>query len=145
MRRSTRTIRVLLLAALLAAFGACTGGDAEGETTDPDTQEAVSDEERIFDDPAAFEGREVRMIATVDEVVHAKLFLIAADDPNGDRYLVIHDPGADLEEGEEVEITGTVEEIDVFDLEEDLDVDLEMPTLEPYEGDYAIVAEDVEA
>lgn len=139
-----RISRALVLALLpLIAFSAC---NDDPEVPDEVAQVDVDADDRdpFGGDPAAFEGERVVLTAAVDEVVHPEVFLIQGDDPNGDRYLVIHDGSVEVTEGESVEIDGEVEDIDISDLEEDLDVNLDMPTFEPYEGDYGIVAEEME-
>lgn len=50
---------------------------------------------------------------------------------------------ADVEEGQYVEVTGVVEELDVADLEEKYSVDLEDELYEDYVGDYVLVAQEV--
>lgn len=40
--------------------------------------------------------------------------------------------------------SGRVENLDMFELEEELGAELEMPTFEPYEGDYGIMADKVQ-
>lgn len=50
---------------------------------------------------------------------------------------------ADVEEGQYVEVTGVIQELDLAELEEQYGVDLEDPVYEGYVGDYVLVAQDV--
>lgn len=141
--RWPRIARLLTLALLpLIAFSAC----SEDRVPDEVAPVEVDGEDRgLFGgDPAEFEGQQVILTAAVDEVVHPEVFLTEADGPNGDRYLVIHDGSIQVSDRDQVEITGRVEDLDIFELEEKLDTNLDMPTFEPYEGDYGIVAEEME-
>ncbi len=98
----------------------------------------------FFDDPAAFEGETLTLELKVHDVVDDTLFEIAADDPNGDRYLVIHDGNVALAQDDRVEVTARVDTVNVQELEEEVGADLEVPTFERYEGDYALFAENVD-
>lgn len=140
-----RTTIICVSAAIaLMLTGACSDGE---DIADPGTgalADESSDRDILRDDPAAFEGEQVAISAIIDEVVHPNAFFIQADDPNGDRYLVMHQKSAKLDEGDRVQITGRVEALDVFELEEELDVDLDMPTFERYQGDYGIIATNID-
>lgn len=140
-----RRAAAVATSALLLAAGACTDGDVVRGA--PDARIAADDESTEIDplanDPAAVESERVTITARVDDLVHPNAFRIDAADPNGDRYLVLHDGATEPIRGDRVRISGRVENLDMFELEEELGADLEMPTFELYEGDYGIVAEKV--
>lgn len=142
------TYRRWIVCIVAAAAVILTGACSEKQDVADEATEAPADESSGLhspgEDPAGFEGDPVTISAVVDEVVHPNAFFIKADDPNGDRYLIMHQEGVELAADDPVEITGRVEALDMFELEEELNVDLDMPTFERYEGDYGIIATNIE-
>lgn len=154
-----RTFCVSLVAALSLSGAAC--ADTEPEPTaeqeledseileDPEVVETadgdgVDETAAFFDDPASVVGEEVTVGAEVAEVVDPNGFRIQARDPSGERFLVVHDGTASLAQGDMVEVTGTVMEFNMSQVENEMGLDLEKDRYEVYEGEYGITADTIE-
>lgn len=137
-----RRIAQVCLAAVVAVAPAC--AEDRFPEGDPDVFEAQDrDRSVFFDDPAAMEGETLTLEVEVESVLDPRVFTIVADDPSGDHYLVIHDGGQEVSAGERVEVTAVVEEVDVPELEDEIGSQIDIPTFEIYEGDYALYADEV--
>ncbi len=135
------TLFVLLVGSLSTACADETiATDTGGETAGVEG-EIVDETEKFFEDPAALVGEEITVTVIVDEVVDPNAFRIAQRDPGGERFLVIHDGEVSPPEHSVVEVTGTVSEFNMAQVENDLGIDLDEETFELYEGEYGIVAD----
>lgn len=101
---------------------------------------------QFFDDQQTYEGQEVTLTAEIEEVVSPEALEIS--DPNDvelDPLLVLHSlDQPDLEEGQVVEVIGTVQaSFDQATVEGDLGVDLEDELFADYAGEPYVEATQV--
>jgi hypothetical protein len=144
----TAPVGALLLAGFVAGCG-------EDETTasDPGTDGATAEEaaetlsyEDVSDDLATRAGEELTVSATVDEVITQGVFAVTGPGSDPESIVVVDaDPGAALEPGTEVVVTGTAhEELDDLEVEEILEVQLEDELLNDWEDEAYLEADRVE-
>lgn len=116
--------------------------DADAGTGDDAT---VMDATEILEDPSAFAGQDVTFEGQVDEVLEAGLFTVASSDASQDPLLVATE-GAEVQEGQDVTIEGTLNEsFSVQEVEEFLGgLDLDDPQFERFANEPFVEAETVE-
>ena len=126
---------LLLLALLL--LGAC-------RSEEPNVGVTIED---LDDDPSAYVGETVTISGEVETTYGLTSFTIG-DDNIGSEVLIVVPPGAEIaggaaaEEEAVVQVTGTVREYVVTDIESDLSIDLEPEVEIEYEGSRpAVIAE----
>lgn len=152
---SQKLMGLAVAGAVAVSLGAC--ADTEPEPTeeaaledseileDPEAVETPAEENlddtmTFFNDPAALVGEEVTVNAVVADVVDPRGFRMKARDPSGERFLVIHDDDVQLQNGDMVEVTGTVMEFNMSVVENEMGLDLPKKKYELYEGEYGIKA-----
>lgn len=165
-RHTTRTAAVALLAIAGLGLGGCgqeeTGPEVEDieegeilessppaeadETVAPVAPYRGAYNQEFYDDQEIYEGQEVTLSAEVEGIVSPNALVIS--DPNNvdlEPLLVVHDLDApDLEEGQVVEVVGTVQtSFDPVTAEENLGVDLEDEMFTDYEGEPYLQASEV--
>ena len=165
-QHTTRKAAVSLLAAAGLALTGC-GADepdpgtevediVEGEVLPSDTPAAPEGtgtrlpfygpyDRQFAEQQAVHEGQEVTLTAEVESVISGNAFAIGdPDDITLDPLLVVHDVDVpDLEEGQALEVVGTVmKDFDVVTAEEELGVDLEDALFEDRQGDAWLHATD---
>jgi hypothetical protein len=114
--------------------------DAVGGAVDGDN--AVGGDEELFEDPEPFLGERVTVSAEVAEVVSPAALRIAGEGfPESEPVLVVGAPNGvpNVDDDDIAEVTGTVREFAVADVEQELDIDLFVD----YEDDHVIVASSV--
>jgi hypothetical protein len=165
MNRMRRAAGILALTALLAACAAPgTGGGAttsgSGANVVPSTNPSMSaaasagaeagamtrvDIGALSDDPSAFSGEQVKVLARVDQVlVDGVAFLTSPSASEEDQIAVLVRPDAQIDkeivEGSVVWVEGTV--VGLTDQElADAGVDLSLDELGDFDGEFAIVAD----
>jgi hypothetical protein len=165
MNRMRRAAGILALTALLAACAAPgTGGGATTSgsganvvpSTNPSTSAAASagaeagamtrvDIGALSDDPSAFSGEQVKVLARVDQVlVDGVAFLTSPSASEEDQIAVLVRPDAQIDkeivEGSVVWVEGTV--VGLTDQElADAGVNLSLDELGDFDGEFAIVAD----
>ncbi|WP_225752620.1 hypothetical protein [Actinotalea sp. Marseille-Q4924] len=110
--------------------------EADLEEYEGQTVLVAEDVETFTDDPLTLGGT----VANVFEGAAGFRLSIA-----GWNVVVLDAALADVEEGQYVEVTGVVEELDIAELEEKYGVDLEDRLYEDYVGDHVLVAQEVTA
>ena len=157
-----RTVSAAGALALSAALLAGCGDDAEGPVEEPEvateevTEDAtdgdagvgddatIMDATEILEDPSAFAGQNVTFEGQVDEVLEDGLFTVASSDASQDPLLVASE-GADVQEGQDVTIDGTLDEsFSVEGAEEFLGLDLDDAQFERFTDEAFVEAETVE-
>lgn len=131
-RHFVALISALVLALVVAACGGETAGPEEGaDVEDIQQDEAEVPEEQAFDqraffeDPASFVGQQVTVSAEVTEVISDSAFRLTGDDVGATPLLVMRaNQQTAVEEGQVVEVTGTVREFDLQTVEDEFGVDL---------------------
>lgn len=124
----------------LVATAVIGGAAACGDTAGP--EEGTTFEDVVNDDSDRLLGETVTLSAEVDEVVAPRAFLLGDDTPQ--QLLVVSAPevGSDLvEDGQAVQVTGTVREYAFTEVESDFDLDLDVDF--EYEEENYLVAEEV--
>ena len=111
LRETRRRVRALLVAGALAALPFATTACGDDETAAPETTtEAVDDDYFASEE---FLGREVTVSAVVTTVLGDKSFVLDGSEYGDESLLVLSADeagGMDLQEGDVVEVTGTVED-----------------------------------
>lgn len=102
--------------------------DTEGEPAPEDEtlDEQAFDEDAFFEDPEPFIGQQVTVSAEVTEVLTPETaFRLTGDDVGGSPLLVVRaNQQTAVEEGQIVQVTGTVREFDRETLESEFGLDL---------------------
>ncbi len=109
----------------IADEGADNGGDNEVDNSGL-IYDGLYDSD-FYNDSDTYVGEEVTVSATVNDVIDANSFTIAGtDDTSVEPLLIVGaDMAADVEEGQVVQVTGTVQDgFDEVTVEDDLGVDL---------------------
>lgn len=167
-RHTTRTAAVALFAVAGLGLAGCGEEEAGPEVEDIEEGEVLESSpppeatedasvlpgapyrgaynQEFYDDQEIYEGQEVTLSAEVEGIVSANALEIS--DPNNidlEPLLVLHDLEApDLEEGQVVEVVGTVQEgFTLATAEEDLGVDLVDELFTDYEEEPYLQASDV--
>lgn len=140
-RRSGSRWGVMAVIGLLALLATACNEEPAVEPRTIDTE--VTDAAEFFADPAAVVGERIEASVVVDEVIDDNGFRAVAEDPGGQSYLVVHEEEVDVSQGAFVELTGTVAEFNMAEVEADLGVDLDDETFELFEGEYGIIADSV--
>ncbi|MCW4386149.1 hypothetical protein OH146_10230 [Salinibacterium sp. SYSU T00001] len=98
------------------------------------------------EDYETYVGEEVTLTANVDTVISPESFTISGvESTTVEPLLVVHDGEVTLEQGESVEVSGTVEEaFDLPTVEEDMELDLDDEDYADYDADNYIEATSVE-
>lgn len=143
--RRRRAIRlalavILLLGAACAEEGGELFGDAEKDHVVDD--ETTFDEAEVFEDPESFEGEEVVVRATVDEVIVPGLLLLEYDD----RVLLVSaDPEATdpLQEQDAAHVGAVVQRFDFDEIEAEFPDAAGHATLEQYESTSVLKANEI--
>ncbi|PRX43699.1 hypothetical protein B0I33_114160 [Prauserella shujinwangii] len=139
-RRLAGTAAAGLLAAAPFALTAC-GGESAGPEQGADVGDVAGDD--WFGDNE-YVGRQVTLSATVDEVVGPRSFVLGAQDYGDDSVLVLAQRDApDVQEGNVVQVTGTVREFDYQNYEADYALGA-ADLYEPYGGEEFLVAQNID-
>lgn len=89
-------------------------------------------------------GQQVQLTGEIATILSPNAFTLGGDEIGENPILVVGaDVPADLQPGEQVEVSGTVKVFQVPGYEEDLDLDLVDQEFEDFDGDPAIQAESV--
>jgi hypothetical protein len=132
--------------------GGATGGDSAVTQPTANADEAMEEGEvsvsAIDDDPEAFYGQSVTIMGDVIEVVNPQYFRLG--DPEllgGDDLLVLMPSAATagLTDGQQVMVTGTVQQFDQTELESLLGIDIDDVLATELDGQPVIVADQVGA
>ncbi len=150
MRRALRAPRALSLALVLAlGFAAgCQddepaideGGPDVEQTTTPDVED-VADEE-VFENPDEFVGRTVTLSGSVVRILNPRAFLLEGDAAVGEDLLVLSTTDLQVGPDQEVEVTGTVGEFVLEDVEREVG-DLDDNLFLEYQDDRYLLATSV--
>lgn len=109
-----------------------------------DSIEPIATVSNIDDDPEAYYGQDVTVVGDVVELVSTNAFQL--DDPallGGDTLLVVGGEDLTVADGQTVEVTGTVRQFNLTDVEGEFGFDLEDELFGDYEGSPVIVATSV--
>lgn len=99
-------------AALLTATAAGCSEDTAGPETGADVEDVTEEDYFGSDD---FVGETVTLSAEVTDVLSPRSFELAGDDWGDDSLLVLTQQQADVQEGDVIQVTGTVEEGFTYD------------------------------
>ncbi len=121
----------------------------EAETVEFIPEELAEDDETALEE-AEEEGTAESMVGEtitiggeVDSIISPTAFRIDADEV-GEGTLVLSADGVDVGESGTVEVTGTVVEFVLIDIEEDFDLDFDDDLFVDFDDEFAIVADSVE-
>jgi hypothetical protein len=129
--------------ALTASLVVGAAGCGPGPEASPEVSTVVGDDDGLYRDPGRVVGERVVVAGSVREVLGEWVFRLAGEPASEHDLLVVHGGIAELRPGRALELTGMMRRFSLEDVERDLGIDLEDPAFEPYEGRYAIVAEDL--
>ncbi|WP_298462435.1 hypothetical protein [uncultured Cellulomonas sp.] len=151
--RKTAVAAPLALAASMVLVGCSddSAGPEQGASVE-DVAEAEPDDDDM-EGPDLL-GQQVTVSGEATEYIDPSAFVIGGDALGGDGALVLSSSGALADVGTEItedtvgsdavlQVTGTVEELVVVDLEEEYGVDFDDEALEEWEGDAVIVADQI--
>lgn len=144
-RRGGRAGATLLVCALALVMVACGGDGADPARIDPRAEEGVEPAGKdFFFDPAAYVGREITATGYVSDILTPVAFRIAGERFEGPGILVV---GADelstLDDGDLVQVVGTVRWFKTEAFARDLGVTLDPVTFQEFEGGVAVAAQRV--
>ncbi|MGW0497749.1 hypothetical protein ACWD0Z_20700 [Streptomyces sp. NPDC003007] len=136
-----------LLAALLlggAILSGCGNGDTEGPEKGADVQDVQ--ETSLWRDVHRWVGKEVTVSADVNEVLNRHSFTLAGvPESDVDELLVVSADTTDVEEGETVQVTGTVKAgFNAEAVKKDLGVNWNDPLYKDWVDEHYLVASDVD-
>ncbi len=145
----------ILALGVLSACDTEGAGEEQGADVEDVTEEGVEDQEAlddevgdeaagIIDDPESFVGEQVTVSGEVNKVVGNNAFRIGGKDLGGEPLLVVSSKRSNVSQDELVEVTGTVREFDLAELENDFGVDLDDDAFTRFEGEHVIVADNVD-
>jgi hypothetical protein len=118
--------------------------DATASETGAD-DEAAQETAAVLEDPAAFVGEQVTAVGTVDEVVSEYLFYVGMSQSAHQPLLVLHDGSLDLEEADEVTVSGEVRQsLEIGEAEAFVGEDVDDALVGTYSGDVYVQANSVE-
>lgn len=135
-RRRPVGLAIATAIALTPVLAAC-GGDEEPVDTGAVEEPAQDELEELA------VGETVTVSGEVSEVIDATAFTVGGAEIGENPILVVGADVPTLEDGDEVEVAGTVAEFQVAGFEEDLDLDLIDNEFEDFDGDPAIQATSV--
>lgn len=96
----------------------------------------------VAEDVSTLAGEDVTITGEVYELLSTVAFRLTGA---GWSVVVLDAEQASVESGDAVEVTGTVRQMNITEIEEDYGVDLDDALYEPYEGELVLVAETVTA
>lgn len=140
---NARRLRMALALAALFAAGAtaCTPRPGIIDTTSPEVHTVVGDDDGLYRDPGRVLGERVVLAGTVQDVVSRWVFRLAGEPASRHDLLVVHGGLVTLEPGRALELTGIVRRFSRREAERELGITLDSATYEPFEGRYAVTAE----
>ncbi|ELS50861.1 hypothetical protein [Streptomyces viridochromogenes] len=135
-------LSALLLGATLVT--GCGDDDTAGPERGADVEEVQEDE--LLGDVDRWLGEKVTVSADVNEVINRNAFTIAGTPgSDADELLIVSADTADLNEGQTVQVTGTVRErFDVVGVADDLGVDWNDDLFTDWDDKHYIVASSVD-
>jgi len=139
---SRRLLVALLSLTVLTGIGACSSGP-EPPLADPEPEEGTEPVGRdLFFDPSTYVGTRVTATGYVSEVIGPTAFRIAGDRFEGPGILVVGDePIPVIDDGDLVQIVGTVRWFETEAFARDQGVRLDPATFHQFEGSIALAAE----
>lgn len=130
--RVTGTVKEFDLAGLEDEFGV----DYDDEVFEPFEGQHVI----VADDVSTLVGEQVTVAGEVDDLISTTGFQL--DGISWD-VVVLDATQASVSEDDFVKVTGTVQQFDIAQIEEDFGVDLDDELYEPFDGEFVLVAESV--
>jgi hypothetical protein len=116
--------------------------EADSESASESASEPAADE--VFADPESYLGEQVTVSGQVSEVVDANSFRIGGEDVGGEALLVTSADQANVEPDQNVQVTGTVQQFNLGEFEDEYGFDYDEGLYGDFEGEPVIVADSVE-